>query len=176
MCWTRAAGFLLMRIGAGSTFKMCCSAGTIGIGLEPGIQTEPATTEPEATAEATPEAEAIAEALTEPEAEATAEPLRTPEALATPEAEAMPEPEATAEPEALKPNDERLSEADMLLYLLLNKLNIIFLFDFSYIYTFFQNLILLFISCFQITLYVENISVCYVLLCYIVIEIFLNHA
>ena len=91
MCWTRAAGFLLMRIGAGSTFKMCCSAGTIGIGLEPGIQTEPATTEPEATAEA--------EAM--PEAEAIAEP------------EAMPEAEAMAEPEASKPNDERLIEPDM---------------------------------------------------------------
>ena len=37
MCWTRAAGFFLIKIGFGSTFNLCWSAGMIGTGLEPGI-------------------------------------------------------------------------------------------------------------------------------------------
>ena len=37
MCWTRAAGFFLIKIGFGSTFNLCCSAGMIGTGLEPGM-------------------------------------------------------------------------------------------------------------------------------------------
>ena len=81
-CWTREAGFFLIKIGLGSTLSLCCSVGIIGTAREPGMYVEPA-------AMATG-----AEAMTEPLV-AIAEPL-----VAMAESLAMAEAEAEALPKS----------------------------------------------------------------------------
>ncbi len=91
--------------------------GMFGIGLEPGMYAEPEAIGPLPMAEP----EAIAEPLAMPEPEAMAEPLIIPEPEPIAEPEAIPEPEAIAEPEAmpealpipLKPNEDKLIDADI---------------------------------------------------------------